>query len=118
KLRCDFCGAFIATRYDTTLKTPEQARARFDELVRAWDLTGTVTYHGTVKGDAKHRFLEQAHVFVLPSYYSGEGQPVSILEALSYGTPIVATQYRGIPELLRHKVNGLFVHDRSPQDIS
>lgn len=45
-----------------------------------------------------HQLLEYADVFVLPSNY--EGLPMSIIEALSFGKPVVASNVGGITELL------------------
>lgn len=45
-----------------------------------------------------HQYLKYADVFILPSNY--EGFPISILEALSYKIPIVASAVGGISEVL------------------
>lgn len=51
------------------------------------------------------QFYSRARLFVLPSLW-GEGCPTSILEALSYGLPVVAYKIDGIPELVTHHKNG------------
>lgn len=43
-------------------------------------------------------YLKYADMFVLPTNY--EGLPISVLEALSYSRPVVASAVGGIPELL------------------
>jgi glycosyltransferase involved in cell wall biosynthesis len=45
-----------------------------------------------------------ADLFMLPSNY--EGLPVVILEAMSYGRPVVASSVGGVPELVENGVTG------------
>jgi len=50
--------------------------------------------------------LEKMDLFVLPSLF-GEGTPMVILEAMAAKTPIISTTVEGIPEIIRHKKDGL-----------
>jgi glycosyltransferase involved in cell wall biosynthesis len=51
--------------------------------------------------------LAQAQIFVLSTHY--EGLPISILEAMRAGLPVVATSVNGIPELVDHGTTGFLV---------
>jgi glycosyltransferase involved in cell wall biosynthesis len=51
------------------------------------------------------RILAGADLFLLTSV--SEGIPVTILEAMAAGVPIVATAVGGVPELIEHEVHGL-----------
>lgn len=51
-----------------------------------------------------HKIMLQTDIFVMPSIL--EGQPVALVEAMSYGRPIVATRVGGIPELIQDGVSG------------
>lgn len=60
------------------------------------------------------RLLRALDVFVLSTHY--EGLPLVILEAMSHGKPIVATDVDGIPELVTHEETGLlFPHEDDRQ---
>lgn len=62
---------------------------------------------GWVDGEDKKKLLNEADVFVLPSYF--EGLPIGILEAMAFGVPVVTTPVGGIPDLIIHRVNGLLI---------
>lgn len=67
---------------------------------------GSVELLGHVTGDAKRALIRGAKCLVVPSEWY-ENFPLSIVEALSQGTPVVASDLGGLPELVRHGVNGL-----------
>ena len=55
--------------------------------------------------------LGEGDVLCLPTYFEGEALPLSIIEAMSYGTAIVATRWRAIPSLV-DGTNGMLVPPR------
>ena len=61
-------------------------------------------------------FLEMADLFLLTSEW--EGLPGSILEAMAYRLPIIATNVGGIPELITHEKEGILIEPRNPQAIA
>ena len=66
-----------------------------------------VEFLGWVKGAKKERYLAEAMLYVLPSY--NEGMPMSILEAMAVGLPILSTTVGGIPEAVTDGVEGFLV---------
>jgi glycosyltransferase involved in cell wall biosynthesis len=60
--------------------------------------------------------LAAADVFVLPSLY--EGLPVSVLEAMAAGRPVVATAIGGTDEAVRDEVTGLLVPPHDPAALA
>ena len=56
--------------------------------------------------DPKHLF-GAADMFLLPSYW--EGMPVSVLEAMAAGVPIIATPVGGVPEIIEDGKTGLLI---------
>jgi glycosyltransferase involved in cell wall biosynthesis len=66
-----------------------------------------VDFLGWVSSDLKIKAIQEAHIYILPSH--NEGLPISILEAMSHGLPVIATRVGGIPELVRDGIDGLLV---------
>jgi glycosyltransferase involved in cell wall biosynthesis len=86
-----------------------------DELVReASDRGIDATFHGFVPN--VRDLLAEADVFVLPS--RGDNAPVSILEAMAAGLPVVSTRVGGIPELVTHEETGLLVAPDDPGGLA
>src|SRR5512140_3181321 len=77
------------------------------EQARSLGIADRVTLHGWIEAQERDRLLARASVFVLPSH--AEGLPMSLLEAMAAGCPVVATDVGGVPDLIVDGVNGLLV---------
>lgn len=78
-------------------------RPRLTRLADDLELGGSVRFLG-VRTDVP-ALLGLAQVFVLPTRY--EALPTVLLEANAAGLPAVASDVGGVPELVRHNVEGL-----------
>lgn len=86
----------------------KQVRLRVEEL----GISDKVELLGWVKGGDKESYLAEAMIYVLPSY--NEGLPMSVLEAMAAGLPVLSTPVGGIPEAVTDGVEGFLVE---PGDI-
>jgi len=83
-----------------------ELRPRLETLSRALGLAGSVKFLGAVPHDELLKIYAEVPVsaVVLASIDLGsgvhEGIPVALIEAMSYGIPVVATATGGTPELL------------------
>lgn len=75
--------------------------------VNAAGVSDKVAVHGWIDGTRKDETFREANVLLLPSYH--EGLPISVLEALAYGLPVLATDVGGIAEAVEHGVNGYLI---------
>jgi colanic acid/amylovoran biosynthesis glycosyltransferase len=86
------------------------------QFVQAVGLSNHVTLHGAQSNEFVKARLLQADIFVQhsmtnPETGDEEGLPVSILEAMSYGLPVVATRHAGIPEAVVEGETGFLVDE-------
>ena len=72
-----------------------QARHRIAEL----GVSAHVRFLGVIQGDAKSEAFAWADVFCLPTYHESETFPTVLLEAMSFGLPVVATRWAAFRKL-------------------
>jgi len=63
-----------------------------------------INFLGTIPNSRLPSIINQYEMFILPSYF--EGNPKSLLEAMSCGIPCIGTNVRGINEIITHGENG------------
>jgi len=90
-----------------TSKNERKIRAAFAEV----DMT-CVEFLGLLYGEEKWCQFMSADVFILPSH--SEDMPISILEAMFCGLPIISTCVGAIPEIIGEGINGFLI---KPHDI-
>lgn len=108
------CFAELQKKYPTLnllLVGDGELRDECKSLCSKLSLNKNVIFYGSTPSVAS--LLGQSKVFVLGSLY--EGNPISILEAMSSGLPIVAPCVGGIPDVISNLENGLLykVNDKN-----
>ena len=97
------------------LGAPEDSRGGVSmNTVQAWEREGILTYLGVTR-DVRP-YVAEADVVVLPSWR--EGLPCSLMEAMSMGRAIVATDVPGCRDVVDSGRNGLLVPVRNPQALA
>jgi glycosyltransferase involved in cell wall biosynthesis len=71
-----------------------------------------VTFAGYIRDEEKRRRFREAHIFFLPSY--AEGCPVSVIEAMAYGLPVVTRSVGGVVDFFENGTNGFISQSLSP----
>ncbi len=90
---------------------------KLTEIIQKRNIKEKVFFHGYVDDKNKlKQFHERADIFVLPSIIEGFG--IVLLEAMSAGLPIVATNVGAIPELVKDGYNGILVPPRDMPSLA
>lgn len=110
----------IIAKHDTLVKLmlvgDGEERQSLQELVKELDLENRVIFMGKVSNEEVPEYMVAADVFVLPSLQEGFG--IVNLEAMACGLPIVTTNVKGLPEIVKHGENGLLVEPKNPAQIA
>jgi glycosyltransferase involved in cell wall biosynthesis len=94
-------------------------QADFEQRLESPDLrrdTALVRYVGFARGEAKDRLLRESDCLCLPTYLP-EGFPLTFVEALAYGLPVITTNFRQLPEVLPPGYPGV-VDPKAPDQLS
>ena len=95
----------------------DEEKLEFDERLKNAEFAGAVACLGFVSGLEKERALREADLYCFPTRYPAENQPVTLIEAMAFGLPIVTTRWRSIPEMFPAGYSGL-VADQSTGPIA
>ncbi|WP_051953174.1 glycosyltransferase family 4 protein [Methylocapsa aurea] len=80
---------------------PTVGQQAADILSQARDRLGDyIEILGPVTGEAKAAFFESIDIFLFPTRYRFEAQPLVLLEAMSYGLPVITTHCGYVAELV------------------
>lgn len=92
------------------------------ELVKRLQIEDRVNFIGPINQTEVLAQMIESHAYLLPSVTAAngdmEGLPVSIMEAMAVGTPVISTFHSGIPELITHQENGLLSEERNVEQLT
>jgi glycosyltransferase involved in cell wall biosynthesis len=101
---CDFYGQIL-----------DRDNERF---FREIDSCPSCRYMGTLQSEKIVETLGTYDVLLLPTYHQGEGYPAVILEAFAAGVPVITTEWKAIPELVKDGESGILIQPSSPGQIT
>lgn len=112
------CGILSARGITARLELVGQFQSadfesRLHERIAQLGLQSQIVFRGVLHGDAKWQAFAEADVFCLPTFYEAETFGIVLVEAMSFRLPVVATRWRGIPEIVDDCKSGFLVepHD-------
>lgn len=97
-------------------RDPEYAR-ELKQLATRLGLGGRISFTGRLEDPADLAcFYQRADILVVPSLHEGYG--MAVVEGMSFGLPVVASNVGGIPEIIEDSVNGLLVPPGNPRALA
>ena len=87
----------------------------FEELKSRVEKKENIELTGYVEGEKKIELLSDADIYILPSYT--EGLPISVLEAMLFGLPIITTKVGGLKRFFQEDKMGYFIEPKSSKSI-
>jgi len=113
------CGRYICSeRPDVFFVVVGKGRDldKLRQKTRKAEVQGRFIFLGQVDKDELVKLYQNATLFVLPSYH--EGLPGVLLEAMSCGLPVIATDVRGNRDIISDGENGILVPPKAPKKMA
>jgi len=86
------------------------------ERVKKYDLQDSIKFVGVVPLDDITELMRSSDVFLMTSAF--EGMPISVLEALASGLPVVSTDVGEVKMVVKNGESGLLVKSNNVKDIA
>ncbi|MCB9044852.1 MAG: glycosyltransferase family 4 protein [Chitinophagales bacterium] len=85
------------------------------QLVKDYKLEGKVQFTGKLSKEEWIQLAQDCNMFINTSNF--DNQPVSIIEAMALGLPIISTNVGGIPYMLTHTATGMLIPRDNPEAL-
>lgn len=89
--------------------------AKAVEYVKKEGVAG-IEWLGWVDGEKKRAAFADADIYLFPSW--GEGMPLSVLEAMAYGLPVVTRPVGGLVDFFQHGKMGFITESKRPEVLA
>ncbi|MEM9932496.1 MAG: glycosyltransferase family 4 protein [Bacteroidota bacterium] len=96
----------------------EEYEASAIAKVKKMGLQKEVVFKGLLVGEAKQKAYRQADIFCFPTFYEAETFGIVLLEAMQFDLPVVASSWRGIPDIVTDGEEGFLVPIKSPSCVA
>ena len=91
---------------------------KLNHLLSEHGIAHIATYHGAVNADHRMALFEMADLFVFPSAYPNEAQPLVVLEAMAAGVPVITSNIATLPEFVRAGETGRLCLPDDPEKLA
>jgi glycosyltransferase involved in cell wall biosynthesis len=103
-----FVGDFASTAFERDVR----------DFCRDNGLDDEVSFLGPLTGDAKWDCFRRSDLLCFPTFFESESFGNVVVEGMMFGLPVVATRWRGIPDVVDDGVAGFLVPVRDPAALA
>ena len=114
ELQVTICGKITSSPYDKTFNSVAAASKWLAEQV---DCTPRLNWVHGAFGKEKHQLFLNSHIFVMPTDYPVEAQPLVLLEAMACGCAIVTTNVGEIPFMVDESC-AIIINGRNADEVA
>lgn len=109
---CIIIGDFIGFNEDI-----KKSKEEIISLISAYKLNKQIKIYEEATNELKIKSFLNSNIFILPSFYKGEGLPLCLIEAISYSYPLISTNHAAITDILVDGYNGYLIDNNEPLTI-
>ncbi len=106
--KCNFVGAWPSKKIEL----------KFNKFIFKNNLQKNIKYLGKKTGKEKTKVLEKSDIFIFPTEYKLETFGRVIIEAMSFGLPVIANGIAAIPTIIQHGETGFVLKENSGAEIA
>ena len=92
-------------------------RGRLEALIKELGLEENVRLLGTTGESEVINLLQRSDAFILPSVGLGEAAPVSVMEAMACGLPVICSRIGGTPDMISDGIDGFLTPQKDVEAI-
>ena len=96
----------------------EVEEKKFKDFIQNHQLEEAVEFTGPLYDDNKWKAYAGADIFCFPTHYSAESFGLVAVEAMMFGLPVVATNWRGLPDIVVDGETGFLVPPKDAKSIA
>lgn len=117
KMAIDVFGALISDypNAELCMVGPDKDNSLAKYIAYAQDLGLTVTFTGKLQKEEWIKRSKDFDIFINTTHF--DNTPVSVIEAMALGLPVVSTNVGGVPNLIENEKHGLLVGDSDTQGM-
>lgn len=103
-------------KYKIIIAGTGEEENRLKEKCKELEISNFVEFLGWINKEQKEKLLKENQLLVLPSY--NEGLPMAVLEAISYGIPVLSTRVGDVEEAVISEKNGYLIRKGNIKELS